>query len=103
MPKYVLPKPKKKKKGNSDHAEVPSTSDDDMVWRRRLDSIPADQEILDNLEVGDKYEMLITGTVTGIDMHKRDNGDTRRSFDFDMDSVAIYPEGNEFADLVKDD
>jgi len=103
MPKYVLPKPKKKKNGKSGPVVGTESSDDDLVWRRRLDSIPADQEILDELEVGDKYEMLITGTVTGLDMHKRDDGDTRRSFDFDMDSVAIYPEGNEFSDLVKDD
>lgn len=100
MPKYVLPKPKKSKKSDSD--ECAPVCDND--WMRRVHGIPANEEIVGDITVGDEYVVVLRGTVMGADLRKQVDGDPTGGIDITVDSVEVYTESdNEFSKLTDDE
>lgn len=97
MPTYKLPKVKAKK---NTHAEVAVDSE----WVRHINSIPVSKDMVGDLEVGSEFEVLLRGTIRGVESFDSVRGDSRHSFDLDLDSVSVYPKSdNEFEELSKDD
>ena len=105
MPKHTFPQPKKKKKkSGTSHVPTVAAEFDDNEFMRRVHDISANKEIVESLTVGDKYTVLLEGTITGIDSHAHADRPDRHSFDFTMDSVEVYPtDDNEFSKLADDD
>ena len=100
MPSYDLPK-EKKTKGNTNSTAL---SGDDTHWRRRVSDIPADKAIIESLVVGDKFEILLSGTIKASELHDSGGSSEHGSFDLDTDTVAVYPKkDNEFTKLVDED
>jgi hypothetical protein len=101
MPKYNLPKPKPQKKSKGDEC-VPC---EDTEWKRKIHGIPANKEILESLEAGGDYVVVLHGRVEALSSRERVGDKPHRDFDISISSVEVYPPGddNEFSKLVEDE
>ena len=88
MPKYEVPEPEK---GEDETAPIGMGSDRPTVY------FPANKEILGELEIGRKIEILSTGKVTALQSSKHGH-----SFDVELESVEVYSD-NEFDKMTRED
>ena len=87
MPKFTLPKPKKKKR-DGDQA-IPAASDYDPLEYQRRVTLPVNPEILKAVETGQKVDVTLTGAVT---RQVSDSGEyDEHSLTIDVSTVEVYP------------
>jgi hypothetical protein len=83
MPKFTLPARKKQK--NKEKSEVPAMDD-----FRRHTTLPANDEILNKLDIGDKVTVTLEGKVTELSKHESDHY-KERHFGVEITIVECYP------------
>ena len=94
MPKFILPKPKKVKKGEMGLMPV-----DDFY---RGVCLPANKEILAALEIGEDVSVTIRGKVTGLESREREGRTERQEFDLEIKSVEV-DSMNEYEKMAAED
>ena len=92
MPKFTVPKPKKVKGG----VEVAFEPSRPNVF------LPANSEILEELEIGDSITVTITGKVIGLEARERTDGEDFKEFSLELKSVETDSK-NEFEKMADDD
>ena len=87
---------------NSD-SEVPAVEAfDDNEWRREQ-RIPASEEMVNSLSVGDEVTIMLKGQVTGLESEDTSHRPNRHDITISMERVTMQDAKNEFEQLVEDD
>lgn len=94
--KYTLPAPKKvKKRGMNGQPQI--VEEDDLSWLRRV-RLPANNELIDSLEVGETATITLQGKIVALEMRDREGQSAKGEVEINVTSIET--EGSKENDNV---
>ena len=98
MPTFKLP-PKETKKDKSPDVPIASGTSNPLDWMRSI-SLPANEDIIDSVQVGDTVEVKLTGRVEEVRSALSKDGDDR-NIRVDIAEISVYPSRETEEDFEK--